>query len=219
MLFCSLWTLASSFDHLYTPKCAELLPCDSPIRCTWWDVGWVHVSMMVIRLRCVVWSVQSWHCEAVETLFKKPLLRSHVSRSSDSPPRETANHYFPLCSLQFYLIRYQIWGGGEFAALSLSSSSSPFQTKIFPLEPLSRMKQSSRISRSWANGLLSDTLVVVMEPVASDTWWASIQWTVMGMVVLKRQPCVYSSAYRAYLVEGGYVGGVCFAVLFWRAFW
>ncbi|KAG7243408.1 hypothetical protein INR49_011865 [Caranx melampygus] len=42
-------------------------------------------------------------------------------------------------------------------------------TKIFPLAPLSRMKQSSRTSSSFANGLFSDTLVIVMEPVASDT--------------------------------------------------
>lgn len=46
----------------------------------------------------------------------------------------------------------------------------PFQTKIFPLAPLSRMKQSSRTSSSFPNGLFSHTLVTVMEPVASDTW-------------------------------------------------
>ena len=45
----------------------------------------------------------------------------------------------------------------------------PFQTKIFPLAPLSKMKQSSRTNRSLANGLFSDTLVIVIEPVASDT--------------------------------------------------
>lgn len=31
------------------------------------------------------------------------------------------------------------------------------------------MKQSSRTSRSFPNGLLSEILVIVMEPVASDT--------------------------------------------------
>lgn len=46
----------------------------------------------------------------------------------------------------------------------------PFQTKIFPLAPLSRMKQSSRTSISFPKGLFSHTVVTVMQPVASDTW-------------------------------------------------
>lgn len=46
----------------------------------------------------------------------------------------------------------------------------PFQTKTFPFAPLSRMKQSSLTSSSWEKGLFSDTLVMVMEPVASDTY-------------------------------------------------
>lgn len=49
------------------------------------------------------------------------------------------------------------------------SEHRPFQTKIFPLAPLSRMKQSSRTSSSFPKGLFSPTLVTVMEPVASDT--------------------------------------------------
>lgn len=111
----------------------------------------------------------------------------------------------------------------EFAGSGSSSISSPFQTKIFPLAPLSRMKQSSRTSVSFANGLFSDTLVIVMEPVASDTCWVNVHSLMLCLIKTrcKRQfyisvrflkPCRWG-----HLVEGRSIWNVRFAVLFWRA--
>lgn len=74
----------------------------------------------------------------------------------------------------------------------------PFQTKIFPLAPLSRMKQSSRTSRSFPNGLLSEILVIVMEPVASDTCTVQDYRYVIEWLMWKMYACRTYEGYTLY---------------------
>lgn len=46
----------------------------------------------------------------------------------------------------------------------------PFQTKILPSEPWSRMKQSLDSSALWEKGFSAATSAIAMFPLASDTW-------------------------------------------------
>lgn len=47
--------------------------------------------------------------------------------------------------------------------------SRPFQTKIFPLQPWSKIKQSVDSSALWENGFSAATNVIDIFPLASDT--------------------------------------------------
>lgn len=94
----------------------------------------------------------------------------NLLHSTDTSPSDTWRHCFLWYFKKWNWIQYLDTGSRCLQGqLGVFCFSSPFQMKIFPLAPLSRMKQSSRSSSSWPNGLFSDTLVMVMEPVASDT--------------------------------------------------
>ena len=92
---------------------------------------------------------------------------SLIKFSSDWTPNITSIQPLSLSPGLHFRQQMFLWGS--------NSVSSPFHTKTFPLAPLSRMKQSSRTSSSLANGLFSDTLLTVREPVASDTWGENVR--------------------------------------------
>lgn len=75
------------------------------------------------------------------------------------------------------------------------------------------MKQSSRTSSSWANGLFSEILVIIMEPVASDTLGQFFFGLVLVLVILH----FFGFGQGSYLVKSSRIGSVRFAVFLWRA--